>query len=142
MNRINESHFSFKCPMSWNDMEATDLGRFCGKCKKEVFDLTNCSINEIRDLEQKNGPICGTIRMAQVATVAISLAAAACEEKKENGPPPVVGIVCMTDEQHEENADVPEGAPEPEVLGQLKVPREDILDHPEAPDPHPAPPSE
>ena len=87
--------------MNLEDMQATAHGRFCGKCKKEVFDLTNCSLDEVRALEQKHGPLCGSIRMAQVATVAISLAAAACQEKPENRPL-VVGLVPAPPSQHEE----------------------------------------
>ncbi len=114
MDRLNESHFSFKCPMNLEDMQATARGRFCGKCQKEVFDLTHCSLDEVRALEQKHGPLCGSIRMAQVATVAISLAAAACQEKPisvgvgeiavppshhkntESTPPqPTAGSICL-----------------------------------------------
>ena len=83
MSKLTENHFSFKCPMNWDQMEASANGRFCGKCRKEVFDLTNCSIDEVIALQRKHGPICGSIRVAQVAAVAVSLSAAACQ----NGPP-------------------------------------------------------
>jgi hypothetical protein len=110
MNRLNESHFSFKCPMNFEDMQATERGRFCGKCKKVVFDLTNCSLDEVRALEQKHGSICGSIRVAQVATVAIALASAACKEKSENTPV-VTGIVCPPTSHHEENAGANDNIP-------------------------------
>ena len=47
---------------------------------KEVFDLTNCSIDEVIALQRKHGSICGSIRIAQAAAVAASLSAAACTE--------------------------------------------------------------
>jgi hypothetical protein len=124
--------------MSFNDMEKTDRGRFCGKCNKEVFDLTNCSIDEIRDLEQKHGPICGSIRMAKAATVAISLATAACQDKPENRPQ-VAGIICLPEPHQVENPKGNESSSEPEVMGRLMVPRENTLKNP---DPSPTPPSE
>jgi hypothetical protein len=85
MNRLTDKHFSFKCPMNWDSMQATDNGRFCGKCRKEVFDLTNCSLDEVRELQQKHGSICGSIRVMGAAAVAISLSTAACQ--KENRKP-------------------------------------------------------
>lgn len=121
-------------------MMPTDHGRFCGKCKKEVFDLTNCSIDEIRDLEKQHGPICGSIRMAQAATVAISLAVAACQEKQEHVPQ-VAGIICLPEPHQVENSGEPESVPESEVMGKLKLPRENISDQPEASEPSPSPPN-
>jgi hypothetical protein len=85
MNRLTDKHFSFKCPMNWDSMQATDNGRFCGRCGKEVFDLTNCSLDEVRALQQKHGSICGSIRVMGAAAVAISLSTAACQ--KENRKP-------------------------------------------------------
>lgn len=78
MNKLTENHFSFKCPMNWDEMEVSINGRFCDKCRKEVFDLTNCSIDEVIALQRKHGSICGSIRVAQVAAVAVSLSSAAC----------------------------------------------------------------
>lgn len=80
MNRITDKDFSFKCPMSWDDMEDSASGKFCSKCRKEVFDLTNCSTDEIHALQTKHGSICGSIRVAQAAVVAFSLSAAACQK--------------------------------------------------------------
>lgn len=92
MNRLTEHHFSFKCPMSWDDMPSSANGRFCHSCRKEVFDLTDCSLDDVRALQEKHGSICGAIRVVQVAAVAISLSAAACKEEKPtiagSGAPP------------------------------------------------------
>ena len=60
-------------------MKASAKGRFCSQCKKEVFDLTNCSLDEVRALQQEHGSICGSIRVMSVAAVAASLSVAACE---------------------------------------------------------------
>ena len=81
MNKLNDSHFSFKCPMSFEGMTPSENGRFCDRCRKEVFDLTDCSVEEVVALQKKHGPICGSIRTAQAAAVvALSLSAAACQD--------------------------------------------------------------
>ena len=121
MDRINQSHFSFKCPMNLEDMQATAHGRFCGKCKKEVFDLTNCSLDEVRALEQKHGSLCGSIRIAQVATVAISLAAAACQEKSDNRRM-IVGEISVPPAPHEENAGANDQIPPHPTTGSIRLP--------------------
>src|SRR6478735_9578743 len=84
MNLLSEKHFSFKCPMNWDEMEVAGNGRHCGKCQKQVFDLTNCSIDEVIALQRKHGPICGSIK---VAVAAISLSAAACSHTDSSQDP-------------------------------------------------------
>jgi len=64
--------------MDFDAMEATESRRYCNKCRKEVFDLTNCSLDEVAALQKKHGTICGSIR---VVAVAASLSAAACADK-------------------------------------------------------------
>jgi hypothetical protein len=93
MKRLTEKHFSFRCPMNWDEMEVSAHGRFCNSCRKEVFDLTNCSIEEVRVLQQKHGSICGSIRLMSVAAVAaVSFSTAACKKeqvvKGKLDPPP------------------------------------------------------
>jgi hypothetical protein len=79
MDRLTEDHFSFKCPMRWEDMAVSANGRFCEQCRKEVFDLSNCSVEEVSALQQKHGSICGSIRVVRATAVAVSLSAAACQ---------------------------------------------------------------
>lgn len=94
MNKLTENHFSFKCPMNWDEMTVSDNGRYCGKCRKEVFDLTNCSIDEVIALQRKHGSICGSITVMRIAAVSASLSAAACSmgvpyPLEHNGDQPV-----------------------------------------------------
>jgi hypothetical protein len=112
MNNLTENHFSFKCPMNWDEMEVSGNGRNCQKCRKQVFDLTNCSIDEVIALQQKHGAICGSIRLAQAAAVALSLSAAACQEAQpgrttgkpvtsgygDSKTPVRLGMICPPDE--------------------------------------------
>lgn len=79
MNKLTEDHFSFKCPMRWDDMAVSAKGRFCEQCRKEVYDLSNCTVDEVIALQKQHGSICGSIRVVRAAAVAVSLSAAACE---------------------------------------------------------------
>lgn len=109
MVRLTEKNFSYKCPMNWSEMEASANGRFCSQCQKEVFDLTNCSIDQVRALQQKHGSICGSIRLMGAAAVVASLSMAACKEKvsepdtgkKEEIPKEQVASVPTESEQAE-----------------------------------------
>src|SRR6478672_2399001 len=88
MNKLAERHFAFKCPMNWDEMEPSANGRFCNRCRKEVYDLTNCSVDEVIALQRKHGPICGSIK---VAVAAITLSAAACRTTGPPAPPADIG---------------------------------------------------
>jgi hypothetical protein len=127
MNRLTDKDFSFKCPMSWDAMEDSANGKFCSKCRKEVFDLTNCSTDEVRALQEKHGSLCGTIRIAQVAAVAFSLSAAAC---KDNGP--TMGKVARTTgtprplPSNVIDSDTPnDSEDQPQLLGEVCPPKQD-----------------
>jgi|SRR6218665_757927 len=38
---------TFKCPVKWNSMNASEQGRYCSVCKKTVKDFTTSSVKEI-----------------------------------------------------------------------------------------------
>jgi hypothetical protein len=84
MNRLTEKNFSYKCPMNWEEMQVSANGRFCNQCQKEVFDMTNCSIEDLLALQQKHGSICGSIRLMGAAAVAASLTMAACKDESSS----------------------------------------------------------
>jgi hypothetical protein len=91
--------------MNWDAMKVSENGRFCEKCRKEVFDLTNCSFDEVLALQGKHGSICGSIR---VAAVAISLSAAACQNgtsSRTTGMVPPRTATSSISEKPEENGD-------------------------------------
>ena len=112
-------------------MEDSANGKFCSKCRKEVFDLTNCSTDEVYALQAKHGSICGSVRVAQAAVVALSLSAAAC--KKE---PQIMGKLCPAPSSQNTNTQDDSGAdnatpietpvtPEdkPRIMGQVCPPK-------------------
>jgi hypothetical protein len=118
MNRLTEKNFSFKCPMNWDAMQPSENGRFCSQCQKEVIDLTNCSLDEVRALQQKHGSICGSVRVAQVAVVALSLSAAACKEKK----PDMVGKIAAPPSAPSQVEHPPAQGGAPVIKGEVYIP--------------------
>ena len=57
----------FKCSESWDKMTNSDKGKFCDKCTKNVFDLTDKSDTEIKQLyTENNGKMCGRIKQSQI----------------------------------------------------------------------------
>jgi hypothetical protein len=58
---------NFKCNESWANMPKSNTGSYCGKCEKNVFDLTNKSESEIQQIYQENnGKLCGRIKLSQL----------------------------------------------------------------------------
>jgi len=58
---------NFKCNESWDMMPKNSSGSYCGKCEKNVFDLTNKSEAEIQTIYQSNnGKLCGRIKLGQL----------------------------------------------------------------------------
>lgn len=129
MSRLTDKDFSFKCPMSWDDMKTTANGKFCSKCRKEVFDLTNCSVDEVRDLQDKHGSICGSIRVAQAAVVALSLSTAACQkmERTTGAPLPMPDNAKGSQTKSDNKANTKPVQPEnpPRLMGEICPPAVD-----------------
>jgi hypothetical protein len=53
------------CHESWQKMTPSEKGRFCGSCKKQVFDFTKCSFPEITEALNQPGT-CGRYKATQV----------------------------------------------------------------------------
>lgn len=56
------------CSESWNEMSPTEKGAFCQKCAIDVYDFTNKSGDEIRDILKLNigSRVCGRIAPQQL----------------------------------------------------------------------------
>ena len=56
------------CSENWNEMSPTEKGAFCQKCAIDVYDFTNKSGDEIRDILTLNigGRVCGRIEPRQL----------------------------------------------------------------------------
>ena len=108
---LKPEHFSYKCPLKISDLEETENGHFCAKCSKDIHDLTDCSLDEIRELQRRKGSICGFVRAISVTSV-VSLAACSDEENAGN----------------KGNANPGEAQPapveQPELMGDICIPEE------------------
>ena len=111
---LKPEHFSFKCPLKISDLEKTEDGHFCAKCSKDIHDLTDCSIEEVRELQRRKGSICGFVRAVSVTSM-VSLAACS-----KNGTA-----------SQKENQGNPETPPQsipveiqPELMGDICIPEE------------------
>jgi hypothetical protein len=66
-NSIKNAQLKFNCPVNWEKMEDTDGGKNCHVCQKKVFDLTNCSQDEMDViLLQNNYRICAKFTATQM----------------------------------------------------------------------------
>lgn len=55
------------CSESWNKMTASDQGKFCLSCQKEVIDFSTMSDEAIiRTIEKSNGKVCGRAKKSQL----------------------------------------------------------------------------
>jgi hypothetical protein len=67
-NPITNAQLKFNCPVNWDSMEDTAGGKNCHQCQKKVFDLTNCSQDEMdMILIQNNHNICAKFTSKQMA---------------------------------------------------------------------------
>lgn len=82
--KFTRNHFSFVCPMQWDDMQENSNGKFCNKCEKEVIDVTDCSLEEVAEWQRKDKHLCVALRT--VLTTSLALGAASCAVQ----PPPMV----------------------------------------------------
>lgn len=64
IRKFTPRHFAVQCPMDYEAMEPSKNGRFCERCQREVFDLTNKSLREVKLLRKKHGKICGAVRVS------------------------------------------------------------------------------
>ena len=49
------------CPMDWDLMRGDDRRRFCSRCEKHVFNISEMSRDEAIELISGDGPICARI---------------------------------------------------------------------------------
>lgn len=65
----------FVCDKEWNNMQATELGKFCLHCSKEVIDFTNMSDEQLILYLQSNQVVngCGRFRKKQIDRIQISV---------------------------------------------------------------------
>jgi len=124
---LKPEHFSYKCPLQLSDLNKTDDGHFCAKCSKDIYDLSDCSIDEIIELQRRKGSICGFVRAIGVTSMVGLAACSKSGKEAANGAasdtdakpvieqPEIMGEICIPDQ----------GAPKPEEAKPEKTPQED-----------------
>ena len=89
---LKPEHFSYKCPLQLSDLDKTDGGHFCAKCSKDIYDLSDCSIDEIIELQRRKGSICGFVRAVGLTSM-VGLAACSDENASNDAQPDLIGEV-------------------------------------------------
>ncbi len=56
------------CHEDWNKMQPDEKGKFCGSCSKSVFDFSNKTDSEIKNIliEHKDQKVCGHFKKTQI----------------------------------------------------------------------------
>jgi hypothetical protein len=50
MQRASKVQMTFVCNQDWDAMPSAANGKFCNKCREEVYDFTNQSVEEVNNL--------------------------------------------------------------------------------------------
>jgi len=127
---LKPHHFSFKCPLKISDLEKTEDGHFCAKCSKDIYDLTDCSLEEVIELQRRKGSLCGFVRALSLTSM-VGLAACSDTEKTS-----------QTESGNSNTAPTPEQSVpvnvHPELMGDICIPEHEVP----KPAPNPAPQEE
>jgi len=115
---LKPHHFTYKCPLKISDLEQTDGGYFCAKCSKDIHDLTDCSLDEVRELQRRKGSICGFVRAVSVTSLVGLAACSKSGEEANRGAKP--------DDNSKPAVEQPIPVETPELMGDVCVPEEDI----------------
>lgn len=63
-----------QCYENWENMQNISEGKFCEKCSKKVFDLTQKRDEEIDEIIGKSeSELCGRILSSRVSKIALSM---------------------------------------------------------------------
>ncbi|MGB0744790.1 MAG: hypothetical protein ACPGSB_09715 [Opitutales bacterium] len=116
--KISSKHLSYKCPLKWSDLAHDGEAHYCNQCEREILDLTDCSIDDVMELQKEKGLICGLVRAAAVSSL---VGLSACSTTKQADTPP-------SPERHEPAPGQIEGGEEfPMMLGVVCPP--EMLEH-------------
>ena len=120
---LKPEHFSYQCPLKISDLEKTEDGHFCAKCSKDIHDLSDCSIEDIIELQRRKGSICGFVRAVSLTSM---VGLAACSKSGD-----------QASQDHASGADATPGK-HAELIGEVTITDDDIAqpeaDQPETPE--------
>src|SRR2546426_947684 len=70
---LDELRIASPCSVPWSSMAGDDMARFCGDCKKNVYNLSMLSRAEANELiREKEGKLCVTLYRRRDGTVLTS----------------------------------------------------------------------
>src|SRR6478735_837615 len=61
MGCLDDVRVASPCRASWSQMKGDDRVRFCGHCKKNVYDFSRLTEVEIRSLLARDGRLCARL---------------------------------------------------------------------------------
>ena len=115
---LKPHHFSYQCPLKISDLEETKDGHFCAKCSKDIHDLSDCSIEEVLELQRRKGSICGFVRAVSVTSM---VGLAACSKSDEAQP----GNEGASNSKPNQEQAIPIDV-HPELMGDICIPEEEL----------------
>ena len=62
MQPLPQLEIGTPCPKSWDEMSGDEQARFCGHCKKTVFNFAAMSTNDIQQVLASRDSVCARIR--------------------------------------------------------------------------------
>ena len=89
---LTKKNFSYLCPLNRDDFEVVEGGHYCETCSQKVFDVSDCSIEEIMALQKKHSNLCVSFKSTILATT-LALSMASCENSNLPIDPPLMGEI-------------------------------------------------
>jgi hypothetical protein len=125
-DRLSQLEIKKPCSADWNEMSGDDATRYCGKCRKNVHNLSEMGADEAEALLQ-SGSVCvryrsddrGRIITKNAVIAGLALLAVGCESSPE-----LTGRVMSPDDRTSQVL-TGETAPPPEVQDKTSVPPAD-----------------
>ena len=68
---LTKKDFSYLCPLNRDDFEVVEGGHYCESCEQKVFDVSDCSMDEIMALKKKYGKLCVSFKKIVLATTLV-----------------------------------------------------------------------
>ena len=86
---LRKKDFSYLCPLNRDDFEVVEGGHYCDSCEQKVFDVSDCSLEELMALKKQHSNLCVSFKSTIVATT-LALSVASCDTPIE---PPLMGVM-------------------------------------------------
>ena len=83
--------------MKRSDFQQSGNEYFCDTCQKQVFDLTECTLEDVITLQRERGTICGIVRVIGAASLlSFSSCAGTMAAPEKLVDPSMIGTIPMS----------------------------------------------